>query len=358
MATAFNYYQPTKQPTAEDLAKAQRADQAARAEVERLQTARLEAEKRKFMSTGMFGVGGSQVFNDQAYLNAQREENAARDKQRQTYADIGKNTVDKAAVSRDKALAMTAGVSDSIMNDAQIAAALGQIESGMKSGPYSDAIQQQIVNRNADQSAAAEAANAEQLRNEAAARGIDPSAALRQGQAQRQQSNIAFQGDLNTKAALANYEAQQGAAKSLAGAKLNVYGQAQPGYSQAANYLANEQFTSPRVSSVQNNSAPTIAFSGNRGGINGSGSNIPNPNYSTSILPSYGNSQQSTAFTAPAKSVVSNQVSTQPKPGTPEYTQWYQDRYGKPKTVSPSGYSSTGSSGLGPVQTFGQESWK
>jgi len=343
MATAFNYYQPTAKQAAvnpalsKQLADAQSQKRLADKELQR---------SRQFVPGGFAGY--RQAPTD---TSAEQRVNELSRKLGGMQAQAGGGATDPAAASRDKALAMTAGVSDRIMNDEQIAAALGQIESGMKTGPYSDAIQQQIVNRNADQSAAAEAANADQLRNDAAARGLDPSAALRQGQAQRQQSNIAFQGDLNTKATLANYDAQQNAARSLASAKLSQFGQAQPGYGQAANYLANEQFTSPRVSSVQNNSAPTIAFSGSSGGINGSGSNIPNPNYSTSTLPSYSNVQQQVI--APTTSAP---TAFKPKTNSPHVNAPKTNSQGTAFSYKPpnaDGYNATGAFKYGPTQTFG-----
>jgi hypothetical protein len=171
---------------------------------------------------------------------------------------------DEAALAKDKALGLTAGVSDRIMNDPQVAAALAQLESGMKSGPYTPEIQQQIVNRNADQTAAAESVNADEFRNQAAARGMsssDPAyqAQLRQGQAQRQQQNIAFQGDMGTRAALENYSAQQNAARGLASGRLSQYGQAQPGYMQAANWTANEQFNGGRTPAVTGGGQPAFS---------------------------------------------------------------------------------------------------
>jgi len=328
MATAFDYYKPTGSQITANPALNNQVN--IYPEVQQAKS-RMDAANQNFKG-GVFGVENfrdiQKLTNDynQAFSTQQASSGAG---------NGGAGSGGSPAASRDLALGMTAGVSDRIMNDSQVAAALGQLESGMKSGPYSEAIQQQLVNRNADQTAAMEATNAEQLRNEAAARGIDPSAALRQGQAQRQQSNIAFQGDLGSKAAVSNYEAQQNAARGLASARLSQYGQAQPGYGQASSYLANEQFTSPRTSAVQSNSAPSIAFSSNRGNINGSGSNIPNPNYSTSTLPSYSNTQQSAAFTTPAQTAINKQVSTQPTPGTPDYNRWYNARYGQVKPTQP-----------------------
>jgi len=91
----------------------------------------------------------------------------------------------------------------------------------LRPGPFTPEVTQQLVNRQADQSAAAEATNADELRNLAAARGIDPTQALRQGQAQRQQSNIAFQGDMASKAAIENFSAESPGRMMAAQANLN-----------------------------------------------------------------------------------------------------------------------------------------
>jgi hypothetical protein len=108
----------------------------------------------------------------------------------------------------------------------------------LREGPYSKDVTQQLTNRQADQSAAAEAVNAEELRNSAAARGLSPNdpgiqAAMRQAQAQRQQSNIAFQGDIASQAAIQNFQATQ------------------PGYMAAAQANLNRQFGDQRQSAVQ-----------------------------------------------------------------------------------------------------------
>src|SRR6185369_17808877 len=105
----------------------------------------------------------------------------------------------------------TAGQADKIMGDPRIEAALAKLQGGMD-GPYTPAITQQLINRNADSSAYAEGVNADELRNQLASRGVgtnDPGyqAAIRQMQSQRQASNLAFAGDTQSKAALANYTA-------------------------------------------------------------------------------------------------------------------------------------------------------
>lgn len=77
-----------------------------------------------------------------------------------------------------------------------------------KQGPYTPEVVNQLTNRRADQTAAAEAVNAEEIRNQAAARGMDPAQAIRQGQQQRQAQNVAFSGDIASQAAVQNFAAE------------------------------------------------------------------------------------------------------------------------------------------------------
>lgn len=126
-------------------------------------------------------------------------------------------------------------------------------------GPFTDAVQQQMINRRADQSAAAEAADVEEIRNLAAARGLDPTQAIRQAQQQRQAQNLAFSGDLRSQAAIQNFAAES------------------PGRMAAAQANLMRQFGGGRQSAVQGGSAPSLAFpmsSGPSGGSS-SGSIIP-----------------------------------------------------------------------------------
>lgn len=77
-----------------------------------------------------------------------------------------------------------------------------------RQGPYTPDVVNQLTNRRADQTAAAEAVNAEEIRNTAAARGMDPTQALRAAQQQRQASNVAFSGDIASQAAIQNFAAE------------------------------------------------------------------------------------------------------------------------------------------------------
>ena len=259
MANAFDFYRPSNSQALKDAWKGAAPDrEAAQGARGRLDAAM--AEERRQASRGLGGTMSSppSAFAGAGVARARAEYNAA-----QSRADRGNHAENTDVLdARDQMNGMTAGISDKVMNDPQVAAALAHLQGNMASGPYTDGVKQQIVNRNADQSAAAEAANADELRNTAAARGIDPTNALRAGQAQRQQSNIAFQGDMDSRAALTNYDAQQNAARSLAQGRLAQFGQAQPGYAQAANYAAQTQFTGGRTSAVGGNNAPSLAFGG------------------------------------------------------------------------------------------------
>lgn len=245
MATAFNFYQPQDVEAMKAKKQAlgqqyQSLGQQKQAVESAWKPAGGNTQNSLFMGLGNRGndpyhnvVGGRKAMDLGNQMNAvTAQANAIGD------ADVAEAT--------NRMYGMTAGVSDQMMNDPRVTAALDQIQAGMKSGPYSPEVQQQMVNRQADQTAAAEAANAEQIRSDAAAMGTDPRAALRRGQAQRQQSNIAFQGDIGSKAAVANYGAQQDAARNLAATRLGQYGQAQQGYGQAANYAAQTQFSKGR----------------------------------------------------------------------------------------------------------------
>lgn len=97
-------------------------------------------------------------------------------------------------------------------------AAMGLLQ---KQGPYTPEVVNQLTNRRADQTAAAEAVNAEEIRNQAAARGMDPTQALRQAQQQRQASNVAFSGDIASQAAVQNFAAESPGRMAAAQANLN-----------------------------------------------------------------------------------------------------------------------------------------
>jgi hypothetical protein len=90
-----------------------------------------------------------------------------------------------------------------------------------KPGPYTPEVVNQLTNRRADQTAAAEAVNAEDIRNQAAARGMDPTQAIRGLQQDRQRGNIAFSGDIASRAAVDNFAAEAPGRMMAAQANLN-----------------------------------------------------------------------------------------------------------------------------------------
>jgi hypothetical protein len=90
-----------------------------------------------------------------------------------------------------------------------------------KQGPYTPEVVNQLTNRRADQTAAAEAVNVEEIRNQAAARGMDPTQAIRGLQQGRQAQNVAFSGDIASRAAVDNFAAEAPGRMMAAQANLN-----------------------------------------------------------------------------------------------------------------------------------------
>jgi hypothetical protein len=97
-------------------------------------------------------------------------------------------------------------------------------------GPYTPGVINQLTNRRADQTAAAEAVNVEEARNQAAARGMDPTQAIHQMQQQRQAQNVAFSGDIASQGAVQNFAAETPGRMAAAQAYLNrqITGGTQP----------------------------------------------------------------------------------------------------------------------------------
>jgi hypothetical protein len=77
-----------------------------------------------------------------------------------------------------------------------------------REGPMNEAWASRQASRYGDQTAAAEAVNAEEIRNQAAARGMDPTQAIRGLQQGRQAQNVAFSGDIASQAAVQNFAAE------------------------------------------------------------------------------------------------------------------------------------------------------
>jgi hypothetical protein len=212
----------------------------------------------------------------------------------------------------------TEGRGDATMQDPYLTAVLKRLDDiqAGKDLPYTDAVKSQITARHGDMGAAAEAANAEDLREATAANGgsmSDPSARARlsQGTQQRQAENLAFAGDLNTKATLENFNARNDASRAIAATRLPQLGEANGQYNLGAQYHSRYTTEDPHVSSFQYQPAaapapapraPSYQFGGGAGGgssapspwasSNGgsvwAGSGIPNPD------PVYGGSHGST----------------------------------------------------------------
>ncbi len=239
----------------------------------------------------------------------------------------------------DQTMKMTAGQADSIMGDPRIEAALSKLQGGLE-GPYTPGVTQQLINRNADSSAYAEGQNADELRNQMAARGTGPNdpgyqAALRQMQSQRQASNLAFAGDTQSKATLANYTAGQQAAQSLAGTKLNQFQTAQAPLAQAANYNANRSFSDGHTEFTGSPGSMGIPTGGN-GNLAFSGP----PQVNTNAWGTQPQGGGSTPAPAPKPAVSGTSAANSiPAYGTPAYTTWYQQRYGAKAQPGMSGTS-------------------
>lgn len=94
-------------------------------------------------------------------------------------------------------------------------------------GPYTEDAQQSLINRQADMSAAAEAQQQEQLRNDAANSGINPTdpalmAETRRLAAERQAQNLGAAGDVRRRAVESNFSGGMAAARALLGSGLNT----------------------------------------------------------------------------------------------------------------------------------------
>lgn len=101
--------------------------------------------------------------------------------------------------------------------DSLRAAALRKVRESL-SGPYSEATQTNMISRGADATAAAEAQAQEQLRQDAASRGLSPTdpglqSAQREATAARQQANQGYASDVRNRAAEANFQGGLSAAR-------------------------------------------------------------------------------------------------------------------------------------------------
>jgi hypothetical protein len=141
-------------------------------------------------------------------------------------------------------LELTQGMADQVMDDPYYQQALnfyGDMASG-ENVPFTPDVVDRVYGQAADMNAAAQGNQLEQLARAAAASGgsiYDPSygAAERAATANRQLQNQGAMRDISTQAQLANYDATVQGAQGLVGTRGQQYGQALPGYSQAAGLI-------------------------------------------------------------------------------------------------------------------------
>lgn len=147
-------------------------------------------------------------------------------------------------LARLSMLELTQGMADQVMADPYYQQAL-DFYGGMASGenvPFTPDVINRVYGQAADMNAAAQGSQLEQLARAAAASGgsiYDPSygAAERAATANRQLQNQGAARDISTQAQLANYDATVQGAQGLVGTRGQQYGQALPGYSQAAGLI-------------------------------------------------------------------------------------------------------------------------
>jgi len=196
---------------------------------------------------------------------AMQEYNKRTNEKRAASEKASKDKLD-AQMAGDKARfeSLTSGRGQQIMDDPRISAALGKLEQMQaQGGPYSDKVQQQIINRQADMTAGAEAANANAIRSGVSARGgsmDDPSAraAMAQSRTSRQQQNVANAGDVATRAALANFQSGSDLAGQIAQMRLGQYGMSASPFAQAANAVGQATYDTASKQIINPFQAPQI----------------------------------------------------------------------------------------------------
>lgn len=163
-------------------------------------------------------------------------------------------TPDRITADRNATFNDTEGRGTATMDDPRVNAALDQLQGVMNGtdAPYTQRVQDQLLARQGDMSAAAEGANADTLREGIAARGgsmLDPSAqaALHQLTQGRQQENQAAAGDIGTQATLQNFGARMNATGQLASTRLAQLGEANSQFNQGAHYRSLSQQTGAHV---------------------------------------------------------------------------------------------------------------
>lgn len=175
-----------------------------------------------------------------------------------TNAAAGDPEGDRLAKSRQKALDLTEGRGDAVMNDAMTNAALQRLQGVMngKDVPYTDQVVNQQLAQRAGATAEGAGSQAELLRRQAAGMGgsmADPSfqAKLREINQNRVAQNLTSQGQLQSQATLQNFGARENATNSLLSGRMGQMGMANSMYTQGANIYANDYSTGQHQSAVQ-----------------------------------------------------------------------------------------------------------
>lgn len=153
--------------------------------------------------------------------------------------------------SRGQVFANTEGRGQATMSDPYTQAALDRFK-GVASGttqPYDATTKNAMLSASSDQSAAAEASQAQQLQTQAAMNGgsvndASSQAALRELGANRQGANQSALNGINMQANLANFDAANQGAQQLASVRSNQNAQANQMYLAGAGYRAQDYATS------------------------------------------------------------------------------------------------------------------
>ncbi len=161
----------------------------------------------------------------------------------------GTMSLDPAAkAARDRITQLTEGRSKELANDPYQKSAMDYLKGavGGQNAPFSDSVKNSILAQQGAGAASAEAAQMETLRQSLGASGgsiYDPGyqAAQREAMSQRQGANLDAQGQLDSKAALANQQAQAQAASALSSARAQQNAQINQMNLAGADYQAKTQ---------------------------------------------------------------------------------------------------------------------
>ncbi len=152
---------------------------------------------------------------------------------------------------RAATFADTEGRGAATMDDPRLGIALDRLQ-GVTTGqdePYTQQVQDQLLSRHADATTAQAGSQAKMLRTSATANGFganDPSvlAHLNEINTNREQSNNAALGDIQSQATMQNFGAREQAAMQLLSGRLSQLGEANRNYNQGAGYHASTQVSS------------------------------------------------------------------------------------------------------------------